>query len=226
MGTDERTPREATIETGDWWGRELRQAVKGLARHCGTDADRPARQYACRHQYDGRSWLVATDGYRALFIADRLDISALSDAGIDGIHRSDLHAAAKRKLYDGPVTMPVQDIPHGGAPNVVGCIPAPTGTVTIERNGNGGNLLVLAEHDAAGFERGHWQVRSVEGKLSFPLACRRDYLDDVADALNTNRLTLGFRDKIGPPLLVRDAEPPSRVNRIDGFALVMPVRMA
>ena len=224
MGTDERTPREATIETGDWWSRELRQAVKGLARHCATTDDRPARAHACRHTYDGRDWLVATDGYRALFIADRLDVSAMNDCGLDGFHRSALHAAAKRKLYDGPVTLPLSNIDLG-APNVVGCIPRTIGAVTIERQ-PGHELMILDGHDAAGYQRGAWRVRSVDGDPGRPLACRPDFLDDVADALNTSRLLVGYADNPNAAFLVRDAEPVTRTCRIDGFALVMPQRMA
>ena len=224
MGTNERPPREATIQDGNNWSTELRAAVLGLARHCCRETDRPAMNHAARAQYDGRSWMVATDGYRALFVADALDVSGLNDAGLDGIHRTDLQAAAKRKLYDGPITLPVHHIDYGH-PNVVGCIPAPVGAVTVERVSGADNVMILDGHEHAGFERGLWRVRDTDGDPGRPLACRPDFLHDAADALNTNRLNIGWTNSVGAPFLVRDAHPVTRAGRIDGFALVMPQRI-
>ncbi len=230
MGNSERTPREATISPASHGlSRELRMALRGLAKHCGAEKDRPGLHRAYRVQYDGRSWLTATDGYRALFVADGwhgLDVSGLGDDGLDGILSADLRQAVKGKLHDGAVTVPVSGINYGG-PNVVGCIPPASAAVTVERNHDrSGELFIVAGHDAAGYARSIWhRVGVPDIGPTMPLAVRTDQLGDMADALNTQRLILGYQpDRPLAPVLVRAQA--QHVGIVDGFGILMPVRIA
>ena len=225
---DERSPREATIQPASHGlSAEMRIALRGLIKHCSADKARPALHYAARHQYDGRSWLVATDTYRALLVRegwDGLTLDGLDDGGLDGIHVKDLRAAVKGRQYDGGVTVPISAIDYG-APNVVDCIPAPSAAVTVERQDRSSGELFTVAGDGAGYVRSTWRI--VGGDDIAPeraLAIRVEHLDDAAKALNTSRLIVGYApDRPNHPFLIRPAH--QHVTTVDGFVISMPVRI-